>query len=244
MSDVLPITGIPREGLPRLALVTGDPGRIATIAEILDDARQIASRREYVTCTGSWKGTKVVATSHGVGAPGAMLAFQELAAAGVTTFIRAGTCGALAEHISDGDLVIATGAVRQDGVTDQMVPPTYPAVSAPEVVGALERAATAAGATWHRGEVLTRAAFFPGILDDPLEAFARDGVVAVEMELAALLVMATLKDLRAGGVLVVDGNPLHTTPESYDPHRNVVREGVRVSIEVALDSLHELEATA
>ncbi|MGH2728056.1 MAG: purine-nucleoside phosphorylase, partial [Actinomycetota bacterium] len=134
MSTVLPITGIPRQGLPTLALVTGDPKRIRGIAAMLDDCRAVADSREYVTCTGTWKGTDVVVSSHGVGAPGAVLLFHELAGAGVTTIVRAGTCGALVESIADGDLIVATGAVREDGVTDQMVPPSFPATSTPEVV--------------------------------------------------------------------------------------------------------------
>jgi uridine phosphorylase len=241
LSEALPITGVPREGLPKLALVTGDPNRIPFIAKMLDGSREVASRREYVSCVGSWKGVELVVCSHGVGAPGAILAFHELAAAGVGTFVRAGTCGGLVESIADGDLVIATTALRRDGVTDQMVPETFPAVSDAGVVSALERAAVASGHPWHRGIVLTQAMFFPGVLDDRIEEFANAGAIAVEMELSALLVMASMKGLRAGGVLTSDGNPATSSgSESYDPHRAVVHRGVDAMMEVALDALAEL----
>lgn len=59
----------------------------------------------------------MVVASHGVGAPGAILLFQELAEAGVRTIIRFGTAGAIRPGIADGDLVIAEAAVRDDGVT-------------------------------------------------------------------------------------------------------------------------------
>ncbi|MGH2793071.1 MAG: nucleoside phosphorylase [Actinomycetota bacterium] len=241
MSEALPITGVPREGLPKLALVTGDPNRIPVIAKMLDRVREIASRREYVSCVGTWKGVELVVCSHGVGAPGAILAFHELAAAGVHTFVRAGTCGGLVESIADGDLVIATSAVRRDGVTDQMVPETFPAVSDADVVSALERAASRSGHPWHRGIVLTQAMFFPGVLDDRIATYAKEGAIAVEMELSALLVIASMKGLRAGGVLTSDGNPTTSSgPESYDPHRDVVHRGVDAMMEVALDALAEL----
>ncbi|MEX2558113.1 MAG: nucleoside phosphorylase [Actinomycetota bacterium] len=241
MSGDLPITGIPREGLPKLALVTGDPDRISFIAKMLDGSREVASRREYVSCVGSWKGVELVVCSHGVGAPGAILAFHELATAGVGTFVRAGTCGGLVESIADGDLVIATSAVRRDGVTDQMVDETFPAVSDAGVVSALERAASRSGHPWHRGIVLTQAMFFPGVLDDRIAAYAQEGAIAVEMELSALLVLASMKGLRAGGVLTSDGNPMTSSgPESYDPHRIVVQEGIRAMFNVALDALHDL----
>jgi uridine phosphorylase len=175
------------------------------------------------------------------GAPGAVLLFHELIAAGATTIVRAGTCGALVESISDGDLIVATGAVREDGVTDQMVPPSFQATSTPEVVMALQGAAERLGHAVHRGTVLTRAAFFPGVLESTLPKHAANGVVAVEMELAALLVTAALKGIRAGGVFVSDGNAI-TNTEAYNPHRDVVREGVSAMLTVGLDALHDLDA--
>ena len=245
MSGVRPVTCVPQEGLPTFALVTGDPQRVPRIAERLEGGRIVATRREYVTCTGSWNGTDVAVASHGVGAPGAALLFHELAQAGVTTVIRAGTCGALVETISDGDLIVATGAVREDGVTDQMVPPTYPASSTPEVVMALQGAAQRLGHPCHVGSVLTSALFFPGLLPETLPKHAADGVIGVEMELAALLVVASLKGMRAGGVLAVDGHPVgRTDPTAYEPDREIVRDAVDAAITVGLDALAELARAA
>lgn len=242
MGAELPITGLPREGLPRFALVTGDPKRVPLIAATLAGCHAVADRREYVTFAGSWKGTPLVVASHGVGAPGAVLLFQELATAGVTTIVRAGTCGALRDSIADGDLIVATGAVREDGVTDKMVPSSYPASSSPEVLTALQVAAERLSLPVHHGTMLTTALFFPGIMESTLATHASRGVIAVEMELAALLVTAALKGLRAGGVFAVDGNPLRTDAGSYDPHRDLVRDAVRSALAVALDALHDLDA--
>ena len=242
VNDYLPITKIPCEGLPEFALVGGDPRRIQRIAERLDGARQIGHNREYTTYRGSWKGTDLVASSHGVGGPGAICMFQELAIAGVKTFIRVGTCGGTTQEIDDGDVVVATGVVREDGVTDQMVPAPYPAFSTPEVVLALQRAAIESGHPWHRGVTWTKAVFFPGVLKPPWEEYLQAGVIAVEMELSALLVMAAMKGLRAGGILTVDGNPLKRKEQTeYNPHREVVEDGVGKMIEIALDALHILD---
>ena len=195
--------------------------------------------------TGSWKGIDLVVSSHGIGAPGAALLFHELAQAGVATIVRAGTCGALVESISDGDLIVATRAVREDGVTDQMVPPDYPASSTPEVAMALQGAAERLGHPCHTGTVLTSAVFFPGLLEMSLEKHARDGVIAVEMELAALFVVASLKEIRAGGVLAVDGHPIgRSDPLAYRPGRDVVRDAVDAAVTVALDALADLNAEA
>lgn len=162
--DLLPITRIPRTGLPAHAVVVGDPARAAAVAALLDGAEEVSYHREYRVFSGSWKGLPVTIASHGVGGPGAILLFQELADAGVRTFLRFGTAGAMKPGIGDGDLVIAEAAVRDDGVTQQLLPPEYPAVAAPEAVLALQRAAREADAPHHRGIVWTRAAFQPGLL--------------------------------------------------------------------------------
>jgi uridine phosphorylase len=235
----LPITKVPRTGLPGHALVVGDPERATAVAGLLTDAVLIGQNREYRSYQGSWHGTPVVVSSHGVGGPGALCQFQELATAGVHTFIRFGTAGSLRADIVDGDLVIAEAAVRDDGVTHQLVHPEYPAFAAAETVLALTAAATAHQARAHRGVVWTRAAFSPMVRELPMREYLAAGVAAIEMELSTLLVFAGLKGLRAGGVLVVDGNATvdNTDPTSYNPHRQVVVDAVARGSMVALDAL-------
>ncbi|WP_253917217.1 purine-nucleoside phosphorylase [Streptomyces sp. MNP-20] len=242
-----PITGLPRTGLPPYAVVVGDPARAAAVAGLLDDAAEVAYRREYRTFTGTWRELPVVVSSHGVGAPGALLLFQELAQAGVTHVIRLGTAGAIRPGIASGDLVIADAAVRDDGVTGQLIPAEYPAFGAPEAVLALQRAARAAGAPHHRGVVWTRAAFQPGFLPLPADAYERAGVAAIEMELSALYVFASTRGLVAGGALVVDGVNAdelvdEETTGGYDPHRSEVADGVARGARITLDALHLLAA--
>ncbi|WP_410614477.1 nucleoside phosphorylase [Amycolatopsis sp. lyj-109] len=234
----LPITKIPRTGLPPLALVVGDPDRATAVSKLLEDAVLAGENREYRTFTGRWRGTGVVVSSHGVGGPGALCQFGELAEAGVHTFLRLGTAGALRDGIADGDLVIAEAAVRDDGVTQQLIHPEYPAFATPEAVLALGRAAPEA----HRGVVWTRAAFSPMVLKPPMREYLAAGVSAIEMELATLLVFASLRGLRAGGLLVIDGDarPDHPDPTAYAPHREIVAAGVARGARVALDALVEL----
>ncbi|GAA3773750.1 nucleoside phosphorylase [Streptomyces chiangmaiensis] len=241
-----PVTRIPRTGLPPYAVLVGDPARAARVAALLDNAAEVSYHREYRVFAGNWKGLGVTVASHGVGAPGAILLFQELADAGVRTFVRFGTAGAMKAGIADGDLVIAEAAVRDDGVTAQLLPAEYPAVSAPEAVLALQRAAREAGVPHHRGIVWTRAAFQPGLI--PLNAYERAGLAAIEMELSALLVTASLRGLVAGGVLVVDGanadeligEEAAFSTGGYDPHREVVARGVERGSVVALEALRLL----
>lgn len=242
MTDLLPVSRIPRTGLPPRAVVVGDPFRAERMARRLDDPVEVAYAREYRTFRGSWRGVEVVVSSHGVGGPGAICLFQELADAGVGTILRLGTAGAMQAGIGDGDLVIAEASVRDDGVTHQLVPPEYPATCSAEAVLALVAAARERAAPHHRGLVWTRAAFYPGLLPVPMPAYVQAGVLAIEMELSALLVLASLRGLTAGGVLVIDGvaadELVGTT--GYDPHRDVVAAGVERAMDVALDALAAL----
>ncbi|MFF3014883.1 nucleoside phosphorylase [Streptomyces sp. NPDC057939] len=243
--EPLPLTRIPRAGLPARALVVGDPARAEAVAARLDGAEEVSHHREYRLFTGTWRGLPIAVASHGVGAPGAILLFQELAEAGVRTLIRLGTAGAIRPGLADGDLVIAEAAVRDDGVTGQLLPPEYPAVATPEAVLALQQAARAAGVRHHRGIVWTRAAFQPGLI--PLPAYGKAGVAAIEMELSALLVTASLRGLIAGGVLVLDGaNADDLVDEEatggYNPHREVVADGIGSAATVALEALRILVA--
>ena len=242
MTDLLPVTRIPRTGLPPRAVVVGDPFRAGLLAERLTDAVEVAHAREFRTFRGSWQGTEVVVSSHGVGGPGAICLFQELTDAGVRTILRLGTAGAMQAGIADGDLVIAEAAVRDDGVTQQLVPPEYPAVASAEVVLALVAAARERQAPAHRGLVWTRAAFYPGLLPVPMPAYVRAGVLAIEMELSALLVHGSLHGLTTGGVLVIDGVAADELRETtgYDPHRDVVAAGMERAMDVALDALVRL----
>jgi uridine phosphorylase len=245
MSEFLPATKIPRGGLPEYSVVVGDPRRAGLTAEMLTDSREIGSNREYVTYRGTWKGVDLTVSSHGVGGPGAMIMFQELSMAGARTIIRAGTCGAVVDRIADGDLIIADAAVRDDGISDQMIPPTYPAASTPEIVLALQKTAQASGQAWHRGIVWTKSLFFPGILKPPYELYIQAGVIAVEMELSALLVLAGLKGLRSGGILVCDGNPTKRTSQAdYNPHRPIVESAIAKMMEITLNAVYELASSA
>ena len=63
-------------------------------------------------------------------APGAAVAFEELAQGGAKTVIRLGTCGSFLPNVRSGGLLIATAAVREDGITDRLAPASLPGRSA------------------------------------------------------------------------------------------------------------------
>ncbi len=245
MSDtkkVLPIIGLTVGGIPENVLVCGDPARAEKTAEFLDGAQLVAQNREYHAYQGTFKGMSVLVCSHGIGSPGAAMAFEELITAGARHIIRIGTCGAIQADIADGDLIITTAAVANIGFAREYVPPYYPAVATPELVIALENTAVSKNWPHHRGLVITRDLFFTGI-DTPFapnyQTLAAANVLAVEMECAALFMIGSLRKVNTAAILAVDGNVLQTieTLDSYNPHRNIVAQAVATEIEIALEAL-------
>jgi uridine phosphorylase len=234
----------PRDLAPR-ALVVGDPQRAAAAAELLSDVEEVGYFREYRTFVGKFAGQPVTVSSHGVGAAGASICFEELMQAGVKTIIRAGTCGAMRRGIKDGELIAGIGAIREDGTSERLVPLAYPAIADRRVIAALEAAAVAQNyAPLHEGIILTQCHFYHGILPTTLDMWLKSdlNVCAVEMELATLLVIASLHGVRAGGIFTSDGNLTEeAAPTEYDPHRTVVKEGVSTMLKIALDALTRLD---
>ena len=111
-----------------VALLPGDPFRVPLVAEYLEDAREVAHKREHRTMLGTYKGRAVTVTSTGMGCPSTAIAVEELARVGVTSFIRVGSTGALQPGIEPGDLIVSEGAFRNDGTSDMYTPKGYPAV--------------------------------------------------------------------------------------------------------------------
>lgn len=238
----LPHVRVAEGSLPPNVLVCGDPKRAERIASRWDEAQELAFHREYRVFRGTWRGMEVAACSHGVGASGAAVAFEELVRAGARRIVRVGTAGSLQRHISDGDLVVATAAVREDGLTPQLVPLPYPAVADRHSVTALEAASKSLGVPVHVGPVLTAAAFYPGVVGLPNRLYSEAGVLAVEMEVAALFVVAALRGVGAGAVLVIDGMAIDFDAHAYDPHRERVAVSVDRAIDLALEGLRVWES--
>ena len=101
----------------KYCLLPGDPGRCEKIAAYLESPYQLCQNREYNIFCGRLDGELVTVCSTGIGGPSTAIAVEELYACGAKTFIRIGTCGGIALPVCSGDVVIASGAVRQDGTS-------------------------------------------------------------------------------------------------------------------------------
>ena len=207
---------IERGDVGRYVILPGDPGRCESIAALFDDARKVAQNREYTVYSGTLLGERVAVCSTGIGGPSSAIAVEELTECGADTYIRVGTCGGISTAVKAGDCVIATGAVRQEGTSREYAPIEFPAVADHGVVCALEKAAVSLGLRYHIGVVQSKDSFYgqhspdrmpvAAALHEKWEAWRRLGVLASEMEAAALFTVGAARGLRMGAVFHVIWN--------------------------------------
>ena len=131
---------------------------------------------------------------------------------GADTMIRVGTCGGISTKVCAGDVVIATGAVRQDGTSHEYAPPEFPAVTDADVLFALTASAKELGYSHHTGVVQSKDSFYGqhspsrmpicSALNEKWEAWKRLGVLASEMEASTLFTVGASLGLRTGAVFL------------------------------------------
>jgi uridine phosphorylase len=224
-------------------LIPGDPGRVALFAELMDEGRKVAEKREYITYTGKKGDVPITCTSTGLGCPPTAIGVEELIRIGAKNIIRIGTCGALQPFLKPGHMIIATGAVRGEHTSEEFINMEYPAVADYRVVRALVDACEKLGLPYHLGIVRTHDAYYmesPQALGDyhaRLKKWVDMGVLALENESSTLFVISSMQGIRAGTILA-SGNPIFS-PDADDFDWDVhIRKMVQAAIEAAR-LLHE-----
>ena len=237
----------------RYCILPGDPGRVPAIAALFDDAKQIAYNREFNVWTGTLLGEKVTACSTGIGGPSASIAMEELHKCGADTFIRTGTCGGIALDVQSGDVVVATGAIRYEHTSREYAPIEFPAVADFQVTNALVEATKKLGFPLHTGIVQCKDSFYgqhdPSAspvyyeLQQKWESWKRLGVLASEMESAALFVVAAALGCRCGSCFHVVWNQEREAAGLDQKMSEDTSSSVKVSVE-ALKLLIEADRKA
>src|SRR5512138_117772 len=129
MSDAQPITGLRPGSIAPFVFLCGDPARVPRIAKGWSGITEQCRVREYLVVTGELGGVRLSAASTGIGGPSTAILVEELVKLGAHTFLRVGNSGGLDPSLALGDLVVTTGAVRDDGTSRSYVAPEYPAVA-------------------------------------------------------------------------------------------------------------------
>jgi uridine phosphorylase len=206
----------------------------------------LSHKREYRAHRGTYQGQTTTVCSHGVGAAGAACAFEELIAAGAQYIIRVGTCGGLQPTVQSGHIVVASAAVNNIGYGREVAPDGYPAVADSALTDGLWRnwLQRSDGAMGHKGFVLSRDGFYAGVTGPATPDYrtmSQAGVLAVEMECAALFLIGSLRRVATAAILAADGNVLEAGEsfDTYAPSREIVQQAVDLAITCALETLRD-----
>jgi uridine phosphorylase len=249
------------DGLGRYILLPGSVNRAARVAARFDNVVHHENRRKLDVFTGTWQGIDLAVVPTGMGCPSVDIVVNEILALGGRRFLRIGTAGSLQAHVPVGDLVLATGGVRDEGTSLAYAVPGFPALADATLLSAAMDAAILLGhgRHVHAGLVHTKDSFFGReFAQGPLGArnkaymddLARAGVLASEMESAHLFILASVLQrgptdvlslrsrdagLRAGALLAIIGTVEHGLATREEEQKAEER-----LIEVALGTYQKL----
>ena len=177
-----------------------------------------------------------LAGGFGIGSPAAVAILEELIASGVQEFISIGTAGSLQKHVGIGDIIVCEKAIRGEGTSQHYLPL---AKYSEAHIGITKRIKNALRENdekaVHAGSVWTTDAPYREIKKQ-VRAYQAEGVLAVEMEAAALFAAAKCRGVELGVVLTIGDSLADLT---WEPHflSKPVQDKVQTIYEIALKVL-------
>lgn len=194
-----------------------DPAK--KIGDRLEKAELIGNSGMFTSYSGTYKGAAITVVSGGSGSPEMeLILYDFMEYTDAHTFLRVGGSGGIGDEVRPGDVVIASGVVREEAMTKAYIPAGYPAVSHYEVVGAMVRAAKDMNAPYHVGVTLSVDSDFvgggrPGVGGymqpwniEIAGIYNRAGVLNGDRESAAIVTLSALFGRRGGSVCSVADN--------------------------------------
>ena len=185
-------------------IMAGDPLRAKLMAErFLDDAVQFNNVRGMLGFTGTYKGKRISVMGHGMGMPSIGIYTYELFNFyGVKTIVRVGSAGAIQTDLHLGDLVIAQGACTNSNYAAQYeLPGTFAPIGDFQLLRKAAEACDRLGYAYKVGNVLSSDVFYNENAHN--DKWSAMGVLAVEMEIAALYMNAARSGNRALAICTV-----------------------------------------
>jgi uridine phosphorylase len=170
-----------------------------------------------------------VAGGFGVGAPVAAMVLEQLAAVGVRQFISIGAAGCLQPGFEFGDIVVCTGAIRDEGVSHHYLPTqkfAYPSETLTEALRS-ELGDVRSGLAW--------------TIDAPYRetvaearSYQAEGIVCVEMEAAALFAIGEFRQVEVASAFAVSDHLLAEDTWTHAFGTDQLRRGMAQLLEAAL----------
>ncbi len=228
----------------KYAIMPGDPKRIDVIKTFLDNPKELMYNREFRSVEGTYKGLPIIAVSTGVGGSSASLAVEELHNLGVHTMIRVGSAGAYQSNIDLGDLIIAEGAIIDDGVSKTYIDTIYPACPNSDLLFKIIEVCKDLNYPCHTGVVHSHETFYHDDNVKQEEKWSKLGVLGADFESAGLFVVGRIRGCRCASILnnvVLYGQDSADSVAEYVNGESKTSIGERKEIEVALEAMYRLE---
>ena len=187
--------------ISKYVIMPGDPERVLRVGKLLDSYEEIAYNREFRTIKGLYKGVEITVTSTGIGGPSAAIAIEELIACGAEYMIRIGSGGAIQSNIKLGDLVIGTGAVREDGASNMYISTNFPAVPDIRLTNLLINTCEELGYSHHYGLVRSHDSFYIDDEEETMRYWNKKNILSSDMETSTLFTLGQLRGVKTGSIL-------------------------------------------
>ena len=194
-------------------IMAGDPLRAKFMAErFLENPVQYNSVRGMLGYTGTYKGKRVSVQGHGMGIPSIGIYTYELYNFyGVKSIIRTGSAGAYHPDLQLGDVVIGIGACTDSNYAAQYnLPGTFSPTADFDLARAAVEKAEAMGIDYKVGNILSSDVFY-GDDANSWKQWQKMGVLAVEMEAAALYMNAARSGNKALCICTISDSLVHGT---------------------------------
>ncbi|MCM3440662.1 purine-nucleoside phosphorylase [Metabacillus halosaccharovorans] len=227
--------GAKENEIAETVLLPGDPLRAKYIAEtFLEDVTCYNEVRGMLGFTGTYKGERISVQGTGMGVPSISIYINELMNSyGVQQLIRVGTCGAIQKDVKVRDVILAMSA----STDSQMNRLTFGGVDyAPTANFDLLKKAYDAGLekglNLKVGNVFTADMFYNDNAEH--EKWAQYGILAIEMESAALYTLASKYNRKALSVLTVSDHILTGEETTSEERQTTFNDMIIVALEAAI----------
>ncbi len=177
-----------------------------------------------------------VVCGFGIGAPAAAIVMEELIGLGVARFINIGTAGCLQPGVGFGEIVVCTGAVRDEGLSYHYLPAEKFVDPTDTMTAGLRRALDRGDLAHRTGTTWTIDAAFRETVAEA-RSYQAEGVVTVEMEAAALFAVAQYREVEIASAFVISDQVLADTEWRHAFQSEAVLTASVSLLEASLDAL-------
>jgi purine-nucleoside phosphorylase len=216
-------------------LLPGDPLRAKYIAEtFLEDVTQYNEVRNMFGYTGTYKGKRISVQGTGMGVPSISIYVTELMQEyDVQKLIRVGTCGAIQKDVHVRDVILAQSASTDSKMNEIIFNGiSYAPTADFDLLLKSYNAGIKKGLDLKVGNVFTEDVFYNEYAQH--EKWAQYGVLAVEMEAAALYTLAAKFGRQALAILTVSDHILTGEATSAEERQTTFNDMIEVALEAAI----------